>query len=128
MLDKKVAVIGEDNPHAIKGSLTQRLIERFKFQRRNFKIFTKTNRFEAEDAEQFDVLVGVRPCNGEIEILKGATKYEKEFILLPCTCECLQVKVLRLIREYPVIKKIEAYPGQFTDGNFDSRAWIILYN
>ena len=125
---KKVAIIGEYNLRVVKGSFTHKLMDKFNLRRGNIKIFTEQNRFKSEDAERFDVLIGVRPCNGEINILEGAAKYEKRFILMPCTCGGLQTKVLRLIREYPVIKLIETHPGQFPDGKYDARAWIILYN
>jgi len=125
---KKVAIIGEYNLRVTKASFARKLIDEFNLRRSNVEIFTAQHEFKAEDAERFDMLIGVRPCNGEISILEGATKYEKRFILMPCTCGGLQVKLLRLIREYPVIKKIKAYPAQFPDGKYDATAWIILYN
>lgn len=126
--DKKVAVIGEERARIEKDSFPADLIKYFSVSKKNITVYTKRKKFEAKHAKNFDILIGVRPCGGETEILKGAKKYNKKFILMPCTCGGLQVKMLKLIREYPVIEKIEAIPGRYNDGKWDSRAWMILYN
>jgi hypothetical protein len=126
--NQKIAIIGEKGAYAVDDSFARKLVDRYKLQRRNIYIFTGLNKFKAHRAKSFDLLIGIRPCEGEIEILKGATKYNKKFVLLPCVCGKLQVKVLKLIRDYPVIEKIEAYPAQLNDESYDSMAWIILYN
>jgi hypothetical protein len=125
---KKVAIIGENSPYAIDDSFTRKLMDRYGLHRRNIYIFTGLNKFKAHRAKSFDLLIGIRPCGGEIEILNGATIYNKKFILLPCNCGKLQAKIPKLIREYPVIKKIEAYQEQFNSNRYGSYAWIILYN
>ena len=124
---KKVAIIGERNRQATEGTLTRKLMDKFNLRRRNIKIYTKTHKFKAEYAEQFDVLIGTRPCDGEVEILEGAAKYKKKFILTPCTCGRLQRKIPKLIREHPVIGQIEAMVSRLPNRTADF-AWMILYN
>jgi len=125
---KKVAIIGEEGTYATDDSFARKLIDKYKLRRKNIYIFTKLNKFKAYRAKSFDLLIGVRPCGGEIEILNGATAYNKKFILLPCNCGKLQVKIPKLIRKYPVIENVEAYQERSNSERYGSNAWIILYN
>jgi len=125
---KKVAIIGEKGPYATDDSFAHKLIDRYKLRRRNIYIFTELNRFKAHRAKSFDLLIGIRPCKGEVEILNGATAYNKKFILLPCCCSGLQSKIPKLIRKYPVIEKIETYQERSNSNRYGKHAWIILYN
>ena len=121
-----VALIGESDDQTNKNSLKTKLIKKYNI--RNITVFTEQNKFIIENGKKFDVLIGCRPCQATELILKSATKYKKLFILLPCTCNIIQTKIIKLIRQYPVITHMDAFPGQFKDNHYDSYGWIILFN
>ena len=126
--DKRVAVIGERDPKITKDSFAQALFEKFHLTKKRMSVFTAGRKFHAIDAEHFDYLIGVRPCEGEIEILKGATMFKKKFMLMPCNCGRVVRKIPKLIREYPIIERIEAETAKFDDGTPEGQAWMILFN
>ena len=132
--DKKVALIGEQNGQQRKGSLAHKMAQKiFTCERRNITVFTERRLFTVEQGEHYDLLVSVRSCDAEELVLKAATQYDKDFALLPCECGARwsNVKLLRYIREYPIINGIEFYPGTFWKDNgsntYDSRAWAVIY-
>jgi hypothetical protein len=126
--DMKVAVIGEKKAQVIKGAFAHKLIKQFDLKRKNVKIFTNRKKFKSEMAKDFELLIGIRPCSGEKEILDGVKETGCRFALMPCTCGGYDRKVIRLIKEYDVIKKMDSKPGRFDSDEYSSQAWIILYN
>lgn len=92
--------------------------------------FSDRNMFTVNDGKRFDVLIGSRPCEGDRTVLESATKYNKRFILMPCTCGGKQ-KSVSLIREFPIITHIDAIPSVLyypTNSLYDAYGWIILFN
>ncbi len=122
-----VALIGERNKSRKKDTLRYKLKKEYGFK--SITVFTKSNGFEVTDGEQFDVLIGCRPCEAEEKILQAATNYKKRFILLPCNCGGLARKIADYVRKYPVIGFVDAYSPQHarSDG-YVRRSWIILFN
>jgi len=126
--DKTVAIVGEKKVRIEKGSFPWQLIKETGLTKKNVTVFTDRKKFKAEYAKDFDLLVGVRPCDGETEILNGAARYKKKFILMPCNCGRVVIKIPALVRKHLVIKNVEAIPGRYNDGTYASTAWMILYN
>lgn len=126
--DMKVAIIGEKRAQVTKGSFAHELIQQFDLKRKNVKIFTEHKLFKSDMAKDFDLLIGIRPCSGEKEMLDGVKETGCRFALMPCTCGGYNRKIIKLIKEHDVIKKMDTKPGKFCSGEYSSQAWIILYN
>lgn len=124
--EDKVALIGERNKGKEKYMLRYKLAD--KFNPKDITVFTASDKFTIVAGEQFDVLIACRPCEAEKLVLEAATRYNKRFILMPCTCNNLRTKIVRYIREYPVITHMDAYSPQYNGNKYDSAAWIILFN
>jgi len=128
----RIALIGEEvSPVGrVYSSIKNKLVRSRGLHPRNIKIFSDRNPFRVCDAAQYDLLLGCRPCDAERTILSAATLFEKRFFIMPCACHCLQRKIVDYIREYPVIRRIEAHinPVAGTDPNFRRWAWMFLYN
>ncbi len=124
--DTKVALIGERNKRKDEYMLRYKLAEKFGLE--HITVFTASDKFAVEDGERFDVLIACRPCEAEKLVLEAATRYNKRFVLMPCTCNNLRTKIAKYIREYPVITHVDAYSPQYDGNKYDSMAWIILFN
>ena len=122
----KVALIGERNKGQRKCTLRYKLAERFNLK--GVTVFTASDKFTVKGGKRFDILIGCRPCDAEKLILEAATKYNKRFVLMPCTCNSLRTKIVKYIREYPVITHIDSYSEDYGGGKYDRMAWMILFN
>lgn len=119
----KVALVGEYyNDHTLK----QMLIEEYKV---DVTEFTDYNLFKIEDGEQFDILIGCRPCEGDKVVLESATKYNKQFILLPCLCgKDPKRKSIDLIRQYSVVTHVDTCASYYYKDQCDPAGWMVLFN
>ncbi len=129
--NKRIALIGEKHTGFSKGTMAWKMATKLSFiDRDKIHVFTHEKPFRFEDAEHFDLLVSVRSCEAEEMILKAAAHFKKNFALMPCECKNRPYgeKVLRYIREHPVIMGVEYFPGQYTDKVYDCNAWIVFYN
>lgn len=124
--DLKVALIGERSKSQLKRMLRHKLAK--KFNLKGITVFTPLDKFTVKDGKRFDILIGCRPCDAEKLILKAATKYNKRFVLMPCTCRCLKSKIVEYIKKYPVITHIDSYSEDYGGGKYDRYAWMILFN
>lgn len=122
-----VALIGEKSKSLKRNTLRYKLKKEYGFK--SITVFTKPDKFKVTDGEQFDILIGCRPCEAEEEILRAATNYKKRFILLPCNCGPLPRKIANYVRKYPVIDFVDAYsPQHARDDGYVRRSWMILFN
>jgi hypothetical protein len=128
----KIALIGERSKTKHKGSLAHKIHKKFRLSLRKISVFTEDNKFRACDGKRYDLLIGTRPCEADKLILKAAERYNKRFVLIPCTCGGYGPRVLSLIRNYPVITDCQTYSQKFIGhkGNisYSRIAWIILFN
>jgi len=77
-----VALIGE---YTRNSSLAKKL-RKMRYYFRSVAVFTETNLFTEEMGEKYDILIGCRPCNAEKIILSSAERFNKKFIMMPCSC------------------------------------------
>ena len=106
----KIALIGERSKQLKQTKLVYKLHHKFGIAYKNTTIFTKNDQFKIKDGKHFDFLVGCRPCAGETAILESATKFHKRLILLPCNCGRVVTKVIKYIRDYPIITHVDSRP------------------
>lgn len=128
----KIALIGEWDKTKHKESLAFKIHKKFRLSLQKISVFTKSRKFRACDGKRYDLLIGVRTCEADKLILKAAIKYGKRFVLVPCGCGDYGPKLLKLIRDYPIITDCEARSEKYINhkgkSSWGAVGWVILFN
>lgn len=120
-----VGLVGEQTRQRTKDSLAYRL------GKKDFdvkEIFTGRNKFTFDRGNEFDVLIGVRPCQAEETLIRSAQFFGKKFLVLPCNCGNLHKRVMNLITKFGVKQMWIAPQPSSTEGQYERHAWYVLHN